>query len=65
MSEPRRNIPSALAAVVPAKVDVEAVKSRGWRENGILVIAEQDERLTDADRADVRRLGRKLYGDRT
>ena len=64
MSEARRTMSSALAAVAASKVDVEAVKSRGWRESGILVIAENDERLSDADRADVRRLGRKLYGER-
>jgi hypothetical protein len=65
MSQPRRNLSSIMGSVAASRVDAEAVKARGWQENGILVIAEHDERLTDADQADVRRLGRKLYGERS
>ena len=42
----------------------EQVKRDGWREQGILVIAEDDQRLTWPERELVRQLGAKLYGKR-
>ena len=42
----------------------EQVKRDGWREQGILVIAENDHRLTWPERELVRQLGAKLYGKR-
>ena len=41
----------------------EAVKRSGWREQGVLVIAANDDRLTWPERELVRQLGEKLYGD--
>lgn len=41
----------------------EQVKCQGWREQGVLVVAENDARLTWLERELVRELGRKLYGD--
>jgi len=55
-------MPSPLAPVQAGKRDAEAVKRAGWREQRVLVVAEGDLRLTDAERADVRRIGEKLYG---
>jgi hypothetical protein len=43
----------------------EQVKQEGWREQRVLVIAENDERLTWPERELVRQLGDKLYGDCT
>ena len=40
-----------------------AVKRAGWREQGVLVIAANDDRLTWPERELVRQLGEKLYGD--
>ena len=48
----------------PTPVDAEAEKRAGWREHGILVVAEQDPRLTWPERELVRQLGAKLYGQR-
>ena len=42
----------------------EQVKRDGWREQGILVITEDDQRLTWPERELVRQLGAKLYGKR-
>ena len=41
----------------------EQVKRDGWREQGVLVVAANDERLTWPERELVRQLGEKLYGD--
>jgi hypothetical protein len=40
------------------------IKRDGWREQGILVVAENDQRLTWPEREVVRQLGEKLYGKR-
>jgi hypothetical protein len=45
-------------------VDAEAEKRARWRKHGILVVAEQDPRLTWPERELVRQLGAKLYGRR-
>ena len=44
--------------------DAEQVKHDGWKERGVLVIAEDDQRLTWPERELVRQLGTKLYGKR-
>ena len=41
----------------------DEVKRDGWRRQGVLVIAENDERLSWPERELVRQLGEKLYGD--
>ncbi len=43
----------------------EQVKCDGWREQGVLVVAENDNRLTWPERELVRQLGTKLYGQRS
>jgi hypothetical protein len=42
----------------------EEIKREGWREQGVLVIDENDHRLTWPDREFIRQLGEKLYGGR-
>ncbi len=42
----------------------EEVKRDGWREQGVLVVATNDDRLTWPERELVRQLGEKLYGKR-
>ena len=42
----------------------EEIKREGWREQGVLVIAENDDRLTWPERELVRQLGEKLYGNK-
>jgi hypothetical protein len=42
----------------------EQVKREGWQDQGVLVINENDQRLTWPERELVRQLGAKLYGTR-
>ena len=60
MAEPR----SYLGRYRPEPIDPEAAKRRGWRAHGILVVSEQDPRLSWPERELVRQLGAKLYGPR-
>jgi hypothetical protein len=59
-----RELRSQLGPHQPERIDAEAEKRAGWRNHGILVVAEQDSRLTWPERELVRQLGAKLYGRR-
>ncbi len=43
----------------------EEIKRDGWREQGVLVVAEDDQRLTWPERELVKQLGARLYGPRS
>jgi hypothetical protein len=45
-----------------APMDVEAAKRQGWREQHILVISDEDERLDFLERQLIRTIGERLYG---
>ena len=47
-----------------ARRDPEQVKRDGWREQGVLAVSVDDDRLTWPERELVRRLGERLYGKR-
>ena len=55
---------SYLGRYQTASRDPDAEKRLGWREHGILVVAEQDPRLTWPERELVLQLGTRLYGKR-
>jgi hypothetical protein len=59
-----RELRSHLGRLQATPIDAEADKRAGWRRHGILVIGEQDPRLTWPERELVRQLGAKLYGRR-
>jgi hypothetical protein len=42
----------------------DQIKRDGWREQGVLAVAVDDERLTWPERELVRQLGERLYGKR-
>ena len=42
--------------------DPDQVKREGWREQGLLAVSMDDDRLTWPERELVRQLGEKLYG---
>ncbi len=42
----------------------EQVKKDGWREQGMLAVSLDDQRLTWPERELVRQLGERLYGNR-
>lgn len=48
----------------PKRIDPEAQKRTGWRRHGILVVAEQDPRLSGSEHEWVRQLGARLYVER-
>jgi hypothetical protein len=47
-----------------ARRDPERVKRDGWKEQGLLAVAIDDDRLTWPERELVRQLGERLYGPR-
>ena len=57
-----RELRSHLGRYQPERIDPEAEKRTGWRQHGILVVAEQDTRLSWPERELIRQLGSKLYG---
>ena len=59
-----RELRSHLGRHQPKSIDPEAEKRTGWRRHGILVVAEQDPRLSGPERELIRQLGAKLYGER-
>lgn len=44
--------------------DADRVKRDGWRDQGVLAVSIDDERLSWPERELVRQLGEKLYGPR-
>ena len=54
--------PSPLGRMQAASMDVEAAKRQGWREQHILVISEEDNRLNFLERQLIRSIGERLYG---
>ena len=60
----RHQLRSHLGRHQPKSIDPEAEKRAGWRRHGILVVAEQDPRLSWPERELIRQLGVKLYGER-
>ncbi len=53
---------SSLSRLQGPTINAEATKVYGWNRYGILVVAENDDRLTWPERELIRRLGDKLYG---
>lgn len=51
-----------LGRLLPTKPDPEQVKREGWREQEILVVSLNDERLDFFQREFVKQIGEKLYG---
>ncbi|WP_338618367.1 hypothetical protein [Pigmentiphaga sp. CHJ604] len=59
---PRYRCP--LAKLQPEVTDLEAVKRRGWRDQHILVVSPDDDRLDWTEHELVRQIGERLYGTR-
>ncbi len=62
MKIPPARYPSPLGLMQAAPMDVEAAKRQGWREQHILVISDEDERLDFLERQLIRSIGERLYG---
>ena len=62
MKIPQPHYPSPLGRMQPTPVDLDAVKQRGWQDQHILVVSENDEHLDFFERQLIRRIGERLYG---
>ena len=51
-----------LGRLQPQVTDLEVMKRNGWRDQHVLVVSEQDDRLDFIEREIVRRIGERLYG---
>jgi len=47
-----------------SREEPEDIKRHGWRDQHILVVAENDDRLDFMEREFVRQLGERLYGEK-
>lgn len=57
---PRYRCP--LGRLQPERKDPEDIKRQGWREQGILVLSAQDERLDWVERQLLQQIGERIYG---
>jgi hypothetical protein len=62
MKIPPARYPSPLGRMQATPMDVEAAKRQAWRNQHILVISDEDERLDFLERQLIRRIGERLYG---
>ncbi len=62
MKVPAARYPSPLGRLQAPPMDVEAAKRQGWREQHILVVSHDDERLDFLERQLIRSIGERLYG---
>ena len=62
MKIPAQQYRCPLGRLQPQTSDLEAITQTGWRDQNILVVSEQDDRLDFVEREFVRRIGERLYG---
>ena len=62
MKIPAQQYRCPLGRLQPQTSDLEAITQTGWRDQHILVVSEQDDRLDFVEREFVRRIGERLYG---
>ena len=47
----------------PVKIDIEKVKKDGWKNDGILVVKKDDERLSWDEQELSKQIGNKIYNN--
>lgn len=62
MKIPAPRYTSPLGRMQAESMDVEAVKRQGWRDQHILVVSDEDNRLNFMERQLIRSIGERLYG---
>ena len=62
MKIPANTYRCPLGRLQPQATDLDAMKQSGWRDQHILVVSEQDERLDFVEKEIIRRIGERLYG---
>ena len=56
-----RKYQSPLGRIQPKKIDPEKIKKQGWKENGILVVNVNDDRLNWPEKEIIKQIGTKIY----
>ena len=56
-----RKYQSPLGRMQPEKIDPEKLKQQGWKENGILVVNVNDNRLNWPEKEIIKQIGTKIY----
>jgi len=56
-----RKYQSPLGRLQPEKIDPEKLKQQGWKENGILVVNINDDRLNWPEKEIIKQIGNKIY----
>ncbi|MBP9904527.1 MAG: hypothetical protein KBF66_03145 [Rhodoferax sp.] len=62
MKVPTHHYQCPMGRLQPKVTDLDAMKERGWRDQNILVVSAEDQRLDYLERELVRRIGERLYG---
>lgn len=64
MKIPQQHYRCPLGRLQPDVTDLEAIKQSGWREQHILVVSPDDNRLDWMERELLKRIGERLYGEK-
>lgn len=62
MRVPTNHYRCPLGKFQPDTKDLEAIKQQGWREQGVLVVSQNDQRLDWMERQLLKNIGERLYG---
>ena len=59
----QKDYQSPLGRMQPIKIDIEKVKKDGWKNDGILVVKKDDERLSWDEQEFIKQIGNKIYNN--
>ena len=59
----QKDYQSPLGKIQPTKIDLEKVKKEGWKNDGILVVKKDDERLSWDEQELIKQIGNKIYNN--
>ena len=62
MKVPARQYRCPLGKLQPSGTDLEALKERSWREQGLFVVSHDDQRLDWVERELLKNIAERLYG---
>ena len=60
----QKDYQSPLGKMQPTKIDLEKVKKEGWKNDGILVVKKDDERLSWDEQELIKQIGNKIYNSK-
>ncbi|SFM13447.1 hypothetical protein [Nitrosomonas communis] len=64
MKIPQQHYRCPLGRLQPRATNLEAIKQSGWRDQYILVVSADDDRLDWMERELLKRIGERLYGEK-